>query len=253
MSTDRFWDLFHELYEDLPRQGPGLRESTERALHLLPPLTAAQRVLDVGCGSGAQTIDLARVCEARIVAVDKHAPFLSRLRSRVAELGLGDRIEVQEGTMEDLRFPDASFDVVWSEGAIFVIGFARGLAAWRRLLVPGGYLVVSDLCWFRDDPPEELRELFLGDCPDVADVQARRDAVAASGYRLRADFVLPDAGWWESYYVPLSASLERFRAAHAGDPEALEVAARSEQEIEVYRRYPGAFGYVFFILQRDDR
>jgi SAM-dependent methyltransferase len=253
MPVDKFWSSFYEIYEAMPRQGPGDRESTERALRLLPPLTNGQRILDLGCGAGAQTIDLALATEARIVAVDNHPPFVAQLGRRAAELSLGDRVVAQVGDMNDLQFPDGSFDVVWCEGAIFIIGFAKGLAAWRRLLAPGGHVVVSEFCWLRDDPPAELQELFMDGGADVGDVDARRRAVAASGYRLLGDFVLPAAGWWENYYVPLAASLERFRAAHAADPEALEVAARSQQEIELYRRYPEHFGYVFFAMKADER
>ncbi len=252
MSADKFWSCFFEIYEAIPRQGPGERESTERALRLLPPLTRRTRILDIGCGAGAQTVDIARATEARIVAVDNHAPFVSQLARRAAELGLADRIAAQVGDMNDLQFADGSFDVIWSEGAIFVIGFAKGLTSWRRLLAPGGHMVVSEFCWLRENPPAELREMFLDGLPDVGDVEDRRKAIAASGYRLLADFVLPAAGWWDSYYVPLADSLERFRAAHAADSEALDVAARSQHEIELYRRYPEYFGYVFFVMTPDE-
>jgi SAM-dependent methyltransferase len=252
MSTEEFWKYFFEIYEGIPRQGPGDRESTERALGLLPPLTGDHRILDVGCGSGAQTIDLARACDAQIVAVDNHPPFVSQLARRVAEAGLGGRIEAQVGDMNDLPFPDGSFDVIWAEGSIFIMGFARGLTAWRRLLAPGGHVVVSEYCWFHDDPPAELRELHLDGCSDVGDVDARRNAVARSGYRLLDDFVLPETGWWENYYVPLGECLERFHESHAGNAEALEVASRCQLEIDLYRKYVGFFGYVFFVMQRDD-
>lgn len=252
MPTDKFWSCFYEIYEAIPRQGPGDRASTERALRLLPPLTRSQRILDIGCGAGAQTLDLARATEARIIAVDNHAPFVAQLEKRIASLGLGDRVTAQAGDMNDLRFPDGSFDVIWSEGAIFIIGFAKGLAAWRRLLAPGGYLVVSDFCWPRHDPPAELREMFMDGNPDVGDADARRKAIAENGYRLLGDFVLPAVGWWENYHVPLGEALERFSRAHAGDAEALAVASRSRREIELYRKYPEHFGYVFFVMQRDE-
>ncbi len=252
MSTDNFWRYFHELYEALPRQGPGERESTERALAMLPRLGRGQRLLDVGCGSGAQTLDLARATEARIVAVDAHPPFVEQLARRAAELGLAERLTTQVGDMNELPFADGSFDVVWAEGSIFIIGFARGLDRWRRLLGPGGHLVVSELCWLAGDPPAEVREFFAAEGAEVADVPTRRRAVDAAGYRLLGDFVLPASGWWENYYVPLAAELERFRATHRDDPEAMAVAERSEREIDVYRRHPSAFGYVFFVLQRPE-
>ena len=252
MSTDKFWDYFYEIYEAIPRQGPGDRESTERALRLLPRLTPRRRILDIGCGSGAQTIDLAHATEARIVAVDNHPPFIAQLAKRAAELGLQERITAQVGDMHDLQFPDGSFDVIWSEGSVFIIGFDKGLLTWRRLLAPGGHLVVSELCWLRDNPAAELQDFFAGEGADVGDAAARRKAIAAGGYRLLGDFVLPAVGWWENYYVPLGECLERFRGTHVGDPEALDVASRSRREIELYRTYPEHFGYVFFVMQRDE-
>lgn len=252
MSNDKFWSYFYEIYEAIPRQGPGDRESTERALRLLPTLTPSQRILDIGCGSGAQTIDLARATEAQIVAVDNHSPFVDQLTTRATELGLGERITAQVGDMNDLDLPDGSFDVIWSEGAVFIIGFRKGLAAWRRLLAPDGHMVVSDFCWLHDNPPAEMQELFIDECSDVGNVDARRKSIAEHGYRLLGDFVLPERGWWENYYVPLGECLERFRRSHAGDPEALEVASRSQHEIDLYRRYAGAFGYVFFVMRRDE-
>ena len=252
MSTDKFWNYFYEIYEAIPRQGPGDRASTERALRLLPPLTPRHRILDIGCGSGTQTIDLARATEAQIVAVDNHPPFVSQLADRAAHVGLGERITAQVGDMNDLRFPDGSFDVIWSEGSIFIMGFAKGLSAWRRLLAPGGHMVVSEFCWFHDTPVTELQELFMDGGSDVGGVEARRRAITTGRYRLLDDFVLPEVGWWENYYVPLGECLERFRSAYAGDSEALEVAARSQHEIDLYRKHTGAYGYVFFVMQRDE-
>ncbi len=253
MSTDKFWNYFYEIYEAIPRQGPGDRESTKQALRLLPQLTPDQQILDIGCGSGAQTIDLAQATEAQIVAVDNHPTFVNQLASRATKMGFAERITAQVGDMNDLQFPDGSFDVIWSEGAIFIIGFATGLKTWRRLLAPGGYMIISEFCWFHENPPAELQEMFIDECSDIGDVESRRQAIIRNGFRLLDDFVLPEAGWWENYYVPLGECLERFCKSHAGNPDALNVAARSQHEIDLYQKYAGAYGYVFFIMQRDER
>jgi SAM-dependent methyltransferase len=187
---------------------------------------------------------------ARITAGDNHPPFVGQIQSKIDRLGLGSRVTAQVADMNDLPFPDGSFDVIWSEGSIFIIGFARGLSAWRRLLAPGGHMVVSDFCWFRDNPPAELKEMFIEGCPDAGNAAIMQKAVAENGYELIGEFTLPETGWWENYLVPLDKCLKRFREAHAGDPEALAVADRSGHEIELYKRHPGVYGYEFFVMRR---
>lgn len=250
LSTEgNFWKYFYEIFEEIPRQGPGTRESTERAVKSISPLNRESRILDIGSGTGAQTFDLAGATDARIMAIDSHPPFIEKLVKRSRELGFDKRITAQVGDMAELKFPDGSFDVVWSEGAIFVIGFAQGLSSWRRLLKPGGHMVISEYCWFKENPPKELVDLHFDGCPEAETVAARRKDIAAQGYKLVDEFVLPDAGWWENFYVPLGIVLENFRKKHAGNAEALEVASRCQLEIDLCRKYSDFFGYVFFVLQ----
>jgi ubiquinone/menaquinone biosynthesis C-methylase UbiE len=252
MLTDNFWKYFYEIFEELPRQGPGTRESTQRALKSIPLLTKKDRILDIGSGSGAQTFDLARSTDAHIIAVDNHPPFLAKLAKRSTELGFDKQITAQIGDMADLKFPDSYFDLVWSEGAVFIIGFSQGLTSWRRLLKPGGHMVISEYCWFRDNPPKELIEIHFDGCPEAGNVAARKKDIDLLGYKLIDDFVLPATGWWDNFYVPLRNVLERFQKKHSGNAEALKVASRCQQEIDLYRKYSEFFGYVFFIMQRDE-
>jgi hypothetical protein len=109
-------------------------------------------------------------------------------------------------------------------------------------------MVISELCWFEKNSHAEVRRFLADEGADIEDTAARREAVSASGYRLLGDFALPSSGWWENYYVPLAERLDRFEKEHTGDPDALAVSSRSRHEIDLYRRHPGAFGYVFFVM-----
>lgn len=124
-------ELFFELFSDLPRQGPGDSACTRRALSLIPPLSPADRILDIGCGTGAQTMELARNSPASIVAVDFHPPYIEELKRRAAQSGIDARVRPCVGDMTHLDFPPHEFDLVWSEGAIYIMGFDAGLVAWR--------------------------------------------------------------------------------------------------------------------------
>ena len=153
-------NVFFEMYQDLPRQGPGSQKCTRSAFGYLANLLDKPRILDVGCGAGAQTMVLAEVCEGKITAVDNHQPFLDIIDTKAKDIGFAGKIETINGTMLDLKFESESFDIIWSEGAIYIVGFANGLASWKKLLKPGGYIVVTHLSWLKNDPPDELMEFW---------------------------------------------------------------------------------------------
>lgn len=242
--------LFFEIFSGLPRQGPGDEASTRRALALVPGVGPGTRVLDVGCGTGTQTLVLARHTPAYIVALDAHRPFVATLKRRARALGLADRIDARVGDMRALDFPPESFDLIWSEGAIFIMGFEEGLRAWRGLLAPGGHLAVTEACWTKPDPPPECVAFWAEEYPAMRDVPTLNAGAVASGYDCVGHFVLPASSWWDDYYRPLARNVARFRTRHRGDVDAQRLADRVQHEIDIWRAAFAYYSYVFFVLRR---
>jgi len=243
-------DLIFELYEGTPRQGPGNAASTRRAFAMLPALPEGPRILDVACGSGSQTRELAELTRGSVTAVDIHPRFLWDLRSAIGnEEKLRGRVFRVAASMMSLPFKDAVFDLIWSEGAIYIMGFAAGLRSWRRLLRPRACLVVSEATWLRDDPPAELREFWAAGYPGMASIAANLSTARTEGYNPLGHFVLPESAWLEDYYAPLEERLAGFRAEHEGNADAEALVTETEREISFYRRYSAWYGYVFYILR----
>jgi ubiquinone/menaquinone biosynthesis C-methylase UbiE len=243
-------EYFYELFENLPRQGPGDNESTRKALAMIGALPDAVRVLDIGCGAGVQTIELAKNINGTITALDSHQPFLDELVRRAAREGFSDRIETVNGSMFSLGFAESSFDIVWCEGAIFIIGFEQGLEAFRRVLKPGGYIAVSDLCWLRDDPPREIADFFRIENPPIPSVAEVLEIVKKTGYELIGSFSLPESTWWDSYYRPVETEIEAMRRKYPGNERVEDLCRRMERETDMYRKYAKYYGYVFFVMRK---
>ncbi len=148
-------DIFTELHADFIQQGPGSEESTLRALDAIPDMPISPRILDIGCGPGRQPITLAKQTGGIVIAVDTHQAFLVEVDRRAKSGNLSHRVTAENRTMDDMRFEDGSFDLIWSESAIYIIGFEEGLANWKRLIKSGGYLAVSEACWLTDNPPDK--------------------------------------------------------------------------------------------------
>ena len=154
-NNPKMRDVFFDVHSGLPREGPGNRDCTERALSLAGPLPRSPKVLDIACGPGMQTIDLAALLpDAEIIAVDTHEPFLDEANRRATARGVGERVRAIYGDMTSLSFPAARFDLIWCEGAAYIMGVERALRFWRRLLKPGGKLALSDAVWLLPEPPD---------------------------------------------------------------------------------------------------
>ena len=238
-------DVFWQLHEGLPKQGPGSDASTARALALCGALPPAPRVLDLGCGAGRQSLTLARLTGGFVTAVDVFAPSLATLREHARAAGLGDRIEIVQQSMGALALGARSFDLVWCESAVYTIGFDAALRAWRPLLAAGGALAVSELVWMRSDPPERARRFWAAGYPAMRAHAENLHAIGASGYQLSGSFTLPDADWEDGHYAELAKRIPLVREQHA-EPEARAVLDATEEEIAVWREREGSFDYVFY-------
>ncbi len=239
-----------ELYEGLPRQGPGCADATRRAFKMLPIAAGRPDILDIGCGSGAQTIELALCSGGRVTAVDIHEPFLRVLEESAREAWLEDRIQTRAMSMEHLDFPDGTFDLIWSEGAVYHMGFEKGLHAWRRLLRPGGCVAISELTWLTAYPPEAARTFWGAAYPEMAEIGTNLDRARRAGYEPLDTFTLPESAWWDEYYTPQLALLSKLERRNPKDPVLVGLIAGVRAEIELYRRHSAAYGYVFYLLRR---
>ena len=249
MTPDRVTTLFFELFSGLPRQGPGDTASTLRALSVVPGIRPETRVLDIGCGTGQQTRVLAQNSPVSVVAVDNHPPFVDALNQEARRLGLADRVEARVADMRHLDFDHASFDLIWCEGAIYVMGVEAALRDWRRLLAGDGHVAFTEVCWTKPDPPAECVSFWQQEYPAIRDRAALGTAIDACGYETVGHFMLPPSAWWDDYYRPLQRNVTVFRARHRGRPEAQELADQCQREIDVWKAYSDYYSYAFFVAR----
>jgi trans-aconitate methyltransferase len=235
------------LFGGMEKLGPGGNAQTIEVLRSLPP-RQFRVVVDAGCGSGRQTIALARELGTLVHAVDSHQPFLTELVRRASDAKVAHLVQAHCMDMKDIPREFREIDLLWSEGAAYNIGFAAALAGWAPALVRGGFAVVSELTWLKEQAPEPVREFFRSGYPDMRSVPDNIALAESSGYRLLSTYTLPRDAWMEGYYEVLQHRAEVL--LDHGDPAVRAFAAETIKEIEVFQHSDDSYGYVFFVLQR---
>ncbi len=246
-------NLFYNIFEKLPRLGPGNNPSTQKAFNILKStgkLPHFLNVLDIGCGTGIHSIQLAKLIDGRITSIDNHQPFLDKLIGRLQPEGVADKISCLKGDMTAMDFKKESFDIIWAEGSIFVVGLEKGLKEWWTLLKPNGFIALTDIFWFKPNPPRELKDYFDQQHCHMMDLEEASSVIATCGFKILDSFILPENAWWDDYYDPLEYQLAEFRKTHSGNAGSVGLIDTLQKEIDLYRHYSEYYGYNFFILEK---
>ena len=237
--------IFLDIHQGLERESPGGALYTQQAFEMLPTLSYPQ-ILDIGCGPGMQTLTLAQLSDGSITAVDNHQLYLTALQQQAT--AFPGRITCLNADMRNLPFAPQSFDLIWAEGSIYIIGLEEGLTQWRSLLKPGGYMVISELVWIKPNPPAVLHDYWQQGYPSMRSVEEVAALIPTHGYTLIGTMLMPSQAWW-NYYQPLEERVNHMRQVYHDQPQALAVLDQEQQEITMYRTYGEWYGYSFFIMQ----
>jgi len=249
-SSPRLRQIFFEVFDSLPRQGPGNRACAVQALGLCRDLPASPSVLDLGCGVGGQTLHLAELTSGTIVAIDRNAGSIELLKATVAERRLSHRVFPIVGDMAHPDQPRESIDLVWSEGALYNLGIENALRICRSLLRPGACIAFTDSVWRKEDPPAEVKASFEAGYPTMGFVPDVLAAIERSGLSLVGHFTLPDEAWWDDFYTPMQRRIDELRGTYASNSEALAVLDQLAQEPAMHRARSEYYAYEFFVARR---
>jgi len=239
-------NIIYDFFSNSERQGPGSPEETLKALGFISGLTEKSKIADIGCGTGGQTMALAENTACEIIGVDNCPDFINQFNQNAQNKNLQDRVKGIVGNMENLPFREAELDLIWSEGAIYNIGFERGLNEWSKFLKRGGCIAITENTWFSDERPAEIQDFWLKTYPEIDTISNKVAQMQKAGFLPIATYMLPETIWTD-YYSWQTLRRESFLKKYNGNKAIEEFVASMKYEAELYDQYKAYYGYMFYI------
>jgi len=248
-ESGKFMEMFFKIYEGLDREGPGSYEMTKRAFDMCEGLPVKPEILELGCGSGGATIPLAQISGGIVTATEIYHPFLEKLIERAKEAGVEDRVIAAVMDMGEIQAEPESFDLIWCEGAAYIMGVDNALEQWKQYLKPGGCICITDAVWLKDYAPDEVRVFWAEGYPAMRTAEANIQAAEAMGYKSLGNFTI-DQSCWDAFYDDVQRRLVEVEELYGDDPDGRAIIDISHVENDLYKKYPDMVGYEFHILQK---
>jgi SAM-dependent methyltransferase len=240
-------NLIKDYFSFMERQGPGSREVTLKALDFVDNLTKDSKIIDVGCGTGGQTMTLGQNTTGLVTGIDIFPDFINQFNENARKLNLHPRVKGEVGSMFELPFQEDELDLIWSEGAIYFMGFEEGLKEWRKFLKPGGFVAVTEASWFTNQRPKEINDFWNEAYPGIDTIPNKVAQMQNVGFIPVATFILPEYCWMKNFYELQPAAEKLFLEKYSGNKAAKTFVEYQHYEKDLYYKYKDYYGYVFYV------
>ncbi|MEM1141986.1 MAG: class I SAM-dependent methyltransferase [Pseudomonadota bacterium] len=236
-----------EFFAELELLAPADPESTQRAIECVP-VGVESTVIDAGCGTGRQTLQLLETTPSVVTAIDLEEQLLKPLISKARERGYSRRLKAVAGDMLALPCEHCTVDLIYAEGSVYTVGVKNALTAWKPYLKDGGYICFSDAAYTAESPPPQVKEFWESEYPRIGNAEQLRESAGSLGYQVIDAFWMPQQSW-DDYYGPVADRIADLSASWSKNSAAAAVLQGLQKEVDLHREHGDTYGYYFLVLQ----
>jgi ubiquinone/menaquinone biosynthesis C-methylase UbiE len=185
-------------------------------------------ILDIGCGTGIPTLEIAKLSDGEVTGIDIDQKALDKLNLKIQQEGLSDRVKVFNRSVYDTKFEDERFDLIIEEGVIHLLDLKRTLTECSRILKLNGFMVT-------------------GEATNWANRKLKH--FSRFGFKLIKQIPWETKCWWTQYYSPLEKKINQLRTRYANLDDIEEI-QRHLMEIKMVKKNPAGFDCITYIMQK---
>lgn len=202
-------------------------EYTRKAFESIPRIDNPH-ILDLGCGTGTITLELARLSNGEITSIDIDQNALDKLNHKIIEKGLSEKIKVYNRSAYYTQFEDETFDIIWEEGVIHLLDFKKAITECNRILKVNGYMISTEANNWADKKLKHFPKF---------------------GFKVLKQIPWAKECWWKEYYAPLEKKINILRKKYENIDDIEEI-KHHIMEIEMVSKNTRGFECTTYILQR---
>jgi len=211
-------------------------------------INPSSRVLDMGCGYGEGSCNLALEFRSKITACDYSQENIDFARKLAVKRNVSHLIDFQVIDLMKADFSKTPFELVLAEGGVLsYLSRPKGLQMASRWLCPRGWFAFSDLIFLSDRVPEEIKKIFEHDIYQYETEQSYRKLITEADMETHFLALVPPSGW-DNYYAHIARRLEDKEGFFADK----RIKLAFSREIDIFYRYEGYryVGYLFGVLRK---
>lgn len=185
-------------------------------------------ILDIGCGTGMLTLELAQLSNGNLTGIDIDQSALDKLNLKMKQNGLSDRIKVYNRSIYSTKFENDRFDILWEEGVIHLLDLKRTLTECTRILKLNGFMVT-------------------GEATNWANRKLKH--FSRFGFKVIKQIPWKPKCWWTEYYAPLEEKINTLRKKYDNLDDIQEI-HHHLMEIKMVEKDPAAFDCITYVMEK---
>ncbi len=201
-----------------------------KKIFLKIPRIDKPNILDVGCGSGVSTIEIASLTNGNILAIDSDKESLSFFERYIKDSNLESNITIKHNSVFDEELRENSFDIITAEGLFNLIGFEKGLTYFSNFLKISGYFIIHD---------------------DSKNLSTKLKLIERLKFSVIDTIELDENIWGNLYVNCLKNEISQINKNNLDKINSKNSIKTAKDEIKMFENDPSVFKSTYYLLQKN--